>query len=68
MILFVSYKQPAGAIWLSFHFMACVPNIYIQVIYCNGGRQSKWRAMDLGATPVEIECMKDHIISYYICM
>jgi hypothetical protein len=41
MILFVSYKQPAGAIWLSFHFMACVPNIYIQVIYYNEGRQSK---------------------------
>jgi hypothetical protein len=55
MILFVSYKQPTGAIWLSFHFTACMPNIYIyiQVIYCNGGRQPRWRAMDLGATPVE---------------
>jgi hypothetical protein len=53
MILFVSYKQLAGAIWLSFHFMACVTNIYIQVIYCNGGRQSRWRALDLGAMPVE---------------
>jgi hypothetical protein len=43
MILFVSYKQLTRAIWLSFHFMACVPNIYIQVIYCNGGRQSRCR-------------------------
>jgi hypothetical protein len=46
MILFVSYKQLAGAIWLSFYFMACVTNIYIQAIYCNGGRQSRWHAMD----------------------
>jgi hypothetical protein len=53
MILFVSYKQPARAIWLSFHFMACVTNIYIQAIYCNGGRQSRWRAIDLGAVLVE---------------
>jgi hypothetical protein len=53
MILFVSYKQPAGAIWFFFHFMACVPNIYIQVIYYNGGRQPRWRTIDLGATPME---------------
>jgi hypothetical protein len=53
MILFVSYKQLAGAICLSFHFMACVLNIYIQAIYCNGGRQSRWCAMNLGAAPVE---------------
>jgi hypothetical protein len=53
MILFVSYKQSAGAIWLSFYFKACVPYVYIKVIYCNGGRQSRWHAMDLGAAPVE---------------
>jgi hypothetical protein len=53
MILFVSYEQPAGAIWLSFHFKACVPYVYIKVIYYNGGRQSSWRAMDLGVALVE---------------
>jgi hypothetical protein len=54
MILFISYKQPAGAIWLSFSFYGLrAEYIYIQVIYYNGGRQSRWRAMDLGATLVE---------------
>jgi hypothetical protein len=54
MILFVSYKQPAGAIWLSLYLNGLrAEYIYIQVIYCNRGRQPTWRAMDLDATPVE---------------
>jgi hypothetical protein len=40
---FVSYKQLAGALWLYFHFYGLRAKYIIQVIYCNGGRQSRWR-------------------------
>jgi hypothetical protein len=53
--------------------------IYIQAIYCNGGRQSRcaprtlvlrrWNDGDHAMThKMETECVKDHIISHYIYM
>jgi hypothetical protein len=81
MILFVSYKQPAGAIWLSFYFMAYVPNIYISksdILYWRKTIKveapwtlvlCRWNDGDHAMMhKMEIEFVKDHIISHYICM
>jgi hypothetical protein len=79
MILFVIYKQPAGAIWLYFSFYGLraeyISKRYIVIEEGNQGGAPwtmvlrRWNDGDHAMThKMEIECVKEHIRSHYICM